>query len=173
MVINPIHHIDNVGSVDNIMKQNNDDNSSLITIVGSKMAIKGFKFNFIGALDACKDCKLYQVCMTNLEPNRLYEVIEVRKIEHKCLIHENGAKTVVVKEPPQDLMVKSRFAIEGVILTLQSSGADCPEIDCEHWDLCNNGLVRSGDRVRIVKKNNPVTCLLGKPLSLVLASRVQ
>jgi len=154
------------------MKQKNDENDYLITIVGTKMATKGLQFAFHGPTQVCKECKLFRVCMTNLEPKRLYEIAEIRKVEHKCPVHEDGAKTVVVIEPPQDLVVKSRFAVEGVIFTLQAPGVGCPNQSCEHWDHCNNGYIRTGDRVRIVQKLHPISCQAGKKLSLVKVSRV-
>ncbi len=154
------------------MKPTNEEKVTAITIVGSKMAKKGLQFIFSGPTKKCKDCKLFRVCMTNLEPNRLYEITEVREVDHKCPIHEDGAKTVEVIEPPQNLIVKSRLAIEGVILTWQPPGVDCSNQTCPYWDQCNTPLFRSGDRVRIVHKLEHISCTEGKQLTLVLASRV-
>ncbi|MFQ6124732.1 MAG: UPF0179 family protein [Candidatus Heimdallarchaeota archaeon] len=154
------------------MKPKNEKKVSAITIVGSKMAKEGLQFIFSGPTTACKDCKLFRVCMTNLEPNRLYEITKVRAVDHKCSIHEDGVKTVEVIEPPQTLIVKSRLAIEGVILTWQPPGVDCSNLTCPHWDQCKTLLFRSGDRVRIVHKLEPISCMEGKQLALVLASRV-
>ena len=155
------------------MDPKKEEATSIITLVGAKMATKGLQFTFLGTAKECKDCKLFQVCGTNLEPNRLYEITEVRGVEHKCPVHEGGVKTVVVTEPPQKLVIKSRFAIEGVILTFQPPGVDCPNYACEYWDHCNNGFVRTGDRVRIIEKLQSIPCSTGKQISLVLASRVQ
>ena len=154
------------------MKPKNEENDFAITIVGSKMAKKGLRFTFLGPTKGCMDCKLFRVCMTNLEPNRLYEITEVREVEHKCPIHEGGVKTVVVIEPPQPLVVKSRFAIEGVILTMQPPVVDCSNQNCTHWDQCNTPLFQPRDRVRIIQKLMSISCAEEKQLALVMASRV-
>jgi len=103
--------------------------TGIITCVGKNQARIGYQFRFIGVIEECKKCKdgLRGICIEGLLKNHVYEVIEVRDINHECPIHKDGVTVVEVKFVPFEIAVKSNQAHEGSVIKI-------PIIRCEVQD---------------------------------------
>jgi len=138
--------------------------------VGAKLARPGMKFLHGTPNKICKSCKYYRVCMGNLEPGRVYEVVRVRPIKHECPLHEGGVIVVEVKEAEVYALIYRRLAIEGAIITYHPIFCENP---CSLSNLCVPLGLKDGDKCKIIKVLEKVDCPLGKPLSKCLLLRVQ
>lgn len=141
-----------------------------ITIVGLKQAKRGFTFIHEGPLKECEACSLFRVCMTNLEPRRVYEVVEVLEKVFPCNFHEDGARIVRVLEPDLKVAIESRYAFPQGIITFKPQ--ECEEILCQNYDICVPRGLREGDRGKILEVIGQVQCRLGRPLLLAAFHRV-
>ena len=143
----------------------------MITIVGKKQAREGFVFLHKGKPEKCSDCKFCKVCVEKLEPNRVYEVIEVREQQMPCLLHEDGAQVVVVQEAAIRTTIPVKWAFEGAVVTFQPRECNYPE--CESYSLCNPVGIIPGDRCKIVESKGRVACQTetGRLLAIVLLRR--
>jgi len=131
--------------------------NSKITIVGKTQARLGFSFVHKGASSKCAECRYQKVCIENLEPNRVYEVVGIRDREVPCLIHERGAQVVEVKEAIIQTTIPSRSAYEGAVLTFKPK--ECSKIECENYELCHPQGIKEGDKCKIVKiKEKKIEC---------------
>jgi hypothetical protein len=109
---------------------------TILTAVGKKQARIGYKFRYLGPCENYESCEesLRKVCVSNLEKNHVYEVIEIRKVEHKCNVHKDGIVIVMVKPVPFTVAIKSNFAYAGSNINYRPF--DCDEVDCELYDYC-------------------------------------
>jgi len=141
-----------------------------ITIVGLKQAKKDFLFLHEGPLKECEGCDLYKVCMMNLEPKRVYKVVEVRERVFPCKFHEEGAKVVKVVEPELRVAIESRYAFPQGIITYKTQ--ECKENACANYTNCVPHGLGDGDRGKILEIIGQVQCPLGRPLVLVAFRRL-
>ncbi len=147
-----------------------ENGKSWITIVGWNQAKEGFRFLHEGPLKACEDCKLFHVCMLNLEPKRVYEVVEVREKAFPCTFHEKGARVVRVVEADYRVTIDRKYAFPGGIITYTPQ--DCRESSCEHYRQCVPHGLTKGDRGKLLELLDPVACPLGRPLVLAVLRRL-
>ena len=138
----------------------------IITLIGNKQAKIGYKFLHLGHLKQCEECKLFQVCMKNLKPDREYEVIEVRPKKHECLIHEDGVTVVGVKERAIKTLLPGKIAFEGAKITFHPN--TCNNMDCEFYKLCNVNI-KEGEKCRIeeIDSQKKIKCENNLKLRLV------
>ncbi len=118
--------------------------TGILTLVGVKQAKKGAKFVHIGHAELCEDCELYKVCIGNLEPKRIYEIIDVRNIEHPCKIHEDGVRVVEVEYSNIQAALEAKQAITGATITY--SPIECDFYDCPYIDICKPSGLFEGDK---------------------------
>jgi uncharacterized protein (UPF0179 family) len=144
----------------------------IITIVGKKQAREGFTFLHRGKPEKCNKCRFCRVCVEKLEPNRVYEVVEVREQQMPCLLHEDGAQVVEVREATMRTTIPVREVFEGAVVSFNSR--ECKHPECRNYDLCHPVGLETGDRCKIVESMGRVECLLdtGKPLAIVLLRRI-
>ena len=106
----------------------------MITLIGKDLAKEGQEFIFLGPSDDCENCRFKSSCVGNLELNRKYVINEVRDIEQKCPIHDEGKVVPVDVELAQiHLLTSSKNIFEGSTFTYDAP--DCDE-KCEFHDLC-------------------------------------
>jgi len=148
------------------------DPKNKITIVGSKQAREGFTFIHRGPAEKCVECEFRKVCSENLEVNRVYEVVGVRKRQLFCTIHEDGARVVEVREAPVRTTIPIREAFEGATSTWKLGG--CERGDCENYDLCHPLGLEPGDRCKVVEVVGRMDCPsdASSPLAIVLLHRM-
>ncbi|MHA1831325.1 MAG: UPF0179 family protein [Candidatus Helarchaeota archaeon] len=108
----------------------------ILTLIGKKQAKIGYKFRFIGQCSNYNNCKefLRNICINNLEKNQVYEIIEVRKVYHDCIVHLDGVCTVKVKNTPIIIAINSKFAHEGAIL--KYIPIKCNNEGCKFHEFC-------------------------------------
>ncbi len=140
----------------------------IITLLGVKLAKQGVSFLYCGSTEECDRCKLYHVCHENLESERIYRVVEVRESHHDCPVHEGGVSVVVVDESPIKILLDSRKAIEGSVISYST-------VECDHYDYCDLkelcipvGLL-DGDRCRVQHIDAEVSEECKKGLKFVVA----
>lgn len=139
-----------------------------LTLIGIKLAKKNRKFLFNGAAEECKNCNssLKAVCLDNLEKGRIYEITNVRKIVHPCLLHEEGVTVVEIKRATIQSALDRKLSHEGATITFHF---DCNEVACSNSPFCKPLGIQSGEKFKITKiiRNLPQACKKGKKLVLV------
>jgi uncharacterized protein (UPF0179 family) len=140
--------------------------------VGKTQAREGFVFINKGGTDKCGECRFHRVCVENLEPNRVYEVVGIREREIPCIIHENGARVVEVVEPQTKMAIPLKEGFEGAVFTFIPR--ECDNSNCDKRDLCFPLGIESGDRCKIVEVVGRVECALESknPLAIILLRRM-
>lgn len=139
-------------------------------MVGLKQAKEGFLFLHEGPVKECEGCRLFKVCMMNLEPKRVYQVVEVREKVFPCTFHEEGARVVKVMEPALQVAIESRYVFPQGIITYTPQ--DCDEADCENYRHCvPHGLI-AGDKGKIVEIIGPLQCRFEQSLVRVALRRM-
>ncbi len=138
----------------------------ILTLVGVKQAKKGAKFVHIGHAKLCEDCELFKVCIGNLEPNRIYQIIDIRNIEHPCKIHEDGVRVVEVEYSNIKAVLEAKQAIPGATITYSPIG--CDFYHCPHIDICKPSGLFEGDKCIIEEVLEKIDeCRAGKALRVV------
>ena len=140
-----------------------------ITVVGVKQARPGYTFLFSGPADSCRQCEYYRACSGSLESERVYRVMKVLKKELPCILESDKGRVVEVEESSKEVLVDSKSAIAGAIITL--SLTDCKRYECKNRDRCFPLGLLGGDRCKILQVGDEITCPLGPRLVLVLAQR--
>jgi uncharacterized protein (UPF0179 family) len=145
--------------------------STILTLVGTKQAKVGLTFLHCGAVENCRDCKLFNVCQ-KLEPGRVYEVVRSRGIVHPCAIHEGGVTLAEVKEASILAMLDSRSCIPGASMAYRQS--KCAHSDCARIRDCIPFGLHEGDKFRIeeVVSRIPGKCPNGEQLTLCRVKRI-
>ncbi len=141
-----------------------------ITMVGLKQAKEGFRFLHEGPSKECEGCRLFQVCMMNLEPKRVYQVVEVLEKVFPCPFHEEGARVVKVVEPDLQVAIDRRYVFPQGIITFIPQ--DCDEGNCEHYPHCVPHGLTAGDKGKIVAIIGPLQCHSERSLVLVTLRRM-
>lgn len=126
------------------------------------MAVKGIEFRYTGEAPECMDCPVKTVCH-GLEKGKMYKVVDPRKKEHDCRVHQDG-KVVAVQfeEAPLRIAVPKKMAVEGAIITLDQAACDIRW--CENADLCSREYIPLGKKAKIIVVDNRVVCQKGEVL---------
>ncbi len=148
------------------------DDLSVFTLIGEKQAKIGFKFLFTQAASECNNCNLKPVCIDNLNPRTIYEIIEVRDVIHECPIH--GRVSVVRVRPAEiEVVIPSRNVFVNAIISYEP--IVCENYACPYHDLCEPIGLEKGDKVKIIKimdNKFKEKCKEKHSLSLVLLRKV-
>ncbi|MEM3516199.1 MAG: UPF0179 family protein [Candidatus Bathyarchaeia archaeon] len=144
---------------------------SKITIIGKHQARLGYSFLFNKPLTLCLKCKYYKVCMEGLESGRIYVIKKVlKKAIDECKIHFNGGKLIEVEEAKIEANINSKEAILEAIMEFHP--IECKNILCKNYSKCSPLGLRNGDKCKVVKVLDKVTCPLGFPLVFVHLQRL-
>lgn len=123
----------------------------MITLIGKDLAQKGNTFIFYGPTDECELCRFKSTCIDSLEPNRKYEILDVKDNEQKCPIHaENAVVPVEVKRADIKLLTPSKNVFEGS--TFNYCINECNE-SCEFKKYCIPDGLHENDKCIIMKNN--------------------
>ncbi len=125
----------------------------MITLVSSAIAKKGYTFIHEGEVPReCRACKLKMTCIDNLERGRRYTIVEVRDIEHPCLLG-GKVKVVEVSEPEIVLFLDSKLVFKGMSVVYK------PECKgCEVADMCMPSGLKRGDKITITEILGDTPC---------------
>lgn len=120
----------------------------MYSLVSRPFARVGYKFIQLEA-DECKKCKLYEVCMGKLKPNRPYEIIEVTDKTFKCTMH---GKVVLVKVRPAPIEanIPAKMAFEGATIKLDLSFTSNCSVTCIEYSYCHPEGLKNGDKCQIL-----------------------
>ena len=140
-----------------------------ITIVGLKQARPGYTFLYSGATDSCRQCDYYSPCVGSLEDGRVYAVTKVINKELPCILQSGHGKVVEVDESNKEILIDAKLGIPGAIITVDL--VPCKRLDCKHRDRCFPLGLMSGDKCKVLKVCDEVTCPLGPRLVGVLVQR--
>jgi uncharacterized protein (UPF0179 family) len=141
-----------------------------ITLVGSRQAKEGFVFLHEGTLTECKECDYFKVCMMNLEPKRVYKIIEVREKLFPCNFHEDGARVVKVVETGQKVVIDRKYVFPQGIITYKPQ--ECTENTCEHYLQCLPLGLEDGNKGKIIEVIGQIQCPHERSLVLVTLRRL-
>ncbi|MHA1166202.1 MAG: UPF0179 family protein [Candidatus Hodarchaeales archaeon] len=137
-----------------------EDSQKYVTLLGTRVAKKGFKFVYEGKTETCSNCRLSSACLSNLEAGNVYEVVEVKQVQHSgCKLHSQGAVTVYVVPIHLEINVKSDKVKEGNIVTYKDLRIECNSINCENFRACCPAYIQPDKKFRIVQKIESLKCL--------------
>ena len=141
-------------------------------MIGESQAKAGNRFEYLGPIGECKDCKFFKVCHLNLEKGRVYEVVGVRKITQPCPVHEEKVQTVEVKEPEFEILMDRARSLEGV--TVSYKRKPCYQFQCPHYEICQPTGLRDTDRLQVIEIMTPkvVDCKEKRTLKHVKVKRI-
>lgn len=142
----------------------------IVTLIGIKQAKVGFSFVHEGSLKECTGCKLFEVCMKNLDQGRVYRITGVRDKLFSCKVHDEGVRVVEVVEPSIEGTLESRLIFPAGIITFQPQ--ECDETSCEYYPKCFPKGLTKGDRCKIVSVSDRIKCPLNRPLVFVTLQRL-
>ncbi len=129
------------------------DKKPIITLIGESLAKKNFKFFFMGKSEKnkeCDKCPTNNVCLSNLETNRVYQIVEVREIKHPCKIHLGEVvKVVECVLADVETIIESNQCFVGATQIYQKP--ECDEYDCPYKELCFPEYLKEGDRIKILE----------------------
>ncbi|MHA1371172.1 MAG: UPF0179 family protein [Promethearchaeota archaeon] len=153
-----------------------EDDNYVVTLVLKSVAKKGYDFYHENEYDDCKSCKLYQICMKNLQKHRTYKVVDVRNsVVHKCPndYFKEDLVVVRVKECPIEVAFPIRKVFENI--QIKYHPIPCPEKSCKYFENCNppNKILVKGMPVvclKIIKKIKD-ECKYKKDLGIILVKR--
>ncbi|MEM1657540.1 MAG: UPF0179 family protein [Candidatus Jordarchaeales archaeon] len=136
-----------------------------LTLVGSMQAKIGFRFVHYGSAEPCNSCQLKKVCIENLEPGRIYEVVNVRELTHPCTLHENGVRAVEVILSVVPAALEPKQAVKGATIVYRD--VECA-YNCTNIDVCKPSALKPGDRCIVEEVNGNIVCPMGKSMKVVL-----
>jgi uncharacterized protein (UPF0179 family) len=131
----------------------------MLTVIGKKLAKEGLEFTYLGPVTDCKECKVRNICF-HLEKGTKYRVVDVRKVNHDCPVHEGGVTVVQVEEVPRDAIVSRKLAIEGS--TISYERPRCRQRSCENWSLCFVPGLEQGYKKKVTSVGERVECRAGQ-----------
>ncbi len=135
-----------------------ENKRTIITLVGTRQARKGFSFLNEGPLKECENCTLFKVCVAKLEAGRVYMVTSIRDKIFPCPIHEEGVQVVEIVEPDIQANIERRLAFPCGTITFQPQ--QCKEVACSAYTKCVPHGIKTGDKCRIVEVKEKVVCPL-------------
>jgi len=142
----------------------------IVTLVSAGQARVGMIFIHRGLGPKCEDCEYSQVCVGNLEPDRVYEIAKVRDKTLSCGQYETEMQVVEVFDAEIPAAITAKQAIEGAVITFQMS--DCGEEGCNDCELCFPTGLRAGDRCEVLSVTGSLPCSEGLLLKKVSLRRV-
>ena len=140
-----------------------------VTLIGVGQAEVGRVFINKGLGSRCNSCNYANVCVKNLEPERIYKIAKVRKKKLACNLHEGEMQVVEVVEAELPAAIASKLAIERAIVTF--SQQDCHIQNCTSYDLCFPIGLIDGDRCEVSEIIENLHCSQGLSLKKVLLRR--
>ncbi|MEM3013041.1 MAG: UPF0179 family protein [Candidatus Bathyarchaeia archaeon] len=130
----------------------------IVTLIGSGQAKVGTVFIHKGAGSKCSECEYSKVCVHNIEPGRIYEIVGVRDKILFCKQYETEMKVVEVTNAKIPSSLPSKQAITGAIVVFNAP--ECKNEGCERYELCFPLGLKDGDRCEVVEVTETFQCPL-------------
>lgn len=140
-----------------------------LTLIDSKTAKVGYEFINYGDTDECRDCKLINACIKNLENGRKYRIVNTRDIEHDCKI-TGRALLVEVEECDVFGVLDQRKAFVGS--KIEFVPVSCDNIFCNNMKYCKPEGLKNGDACKILDATGKIECEMGNDFVLVKLKRL-
>jgi uncharacterized protein (UPF0179 family) len=96
----------------------------------------------------------------NIEPNRVYKIIEVRDKRLQCMQYETEMSVIEVTDAEIPSSLPAKQAIPGAIVTLKAS--ECQNEACVSYELCHPVGLKDGDRCEVLEVTENLECPEGK-----------
>jgi len=135
------------------------DSKRIVTLIGSGQAKIGTVFIHKGPGSKCSECEYSKVCVHNIEPGHVYEIVGVRDKVLFCKQYETEMRVVEVVNAKVPSSLPSKQAIAGAIIVFQMP--QCGNEECERYELCFPLGLRDGDRCEVVEVTETFQCPLG------------
>ena len=133
----------------------------IVTLVGKGQAKVGKVFIHRGPGSKCAECKYSQVCVENVKPGRVYEIVKVRDKTLFCEQYEMEMRVVEVVNAKIPAATSAKQAIPGAVITFRTPR--CEEEKCVFHDICFPEGLKSGDRCVVLEVIQNVQCPLDFP----------
>jgi len=131
----------------------------MLTVIGKKQAKEGMEFTFFGPISNCKECKVRNICF-HLEKGTKYRVVSLRNVVHECPMHEHGVMVVQVEVVQRSAVLPRKIALEGSTISYETP--KCSQRGCEHYQACFLSGLDPGQKKKVVKVMDKVTCIIGQ-----------
>jgi uncharacterized protein (UPF0179 family) len=131
----------------------------IVTLIGSGQAKPGTVFIHRGPGSKCLDCEYSKVCVQNVEPGRVYEIVSVRDRFLACRQYEMEMRVVEVTDAKIPSSLPTKQAIRGVIIIFQAP--ECGNERCESYSVCFPLGLKAGDRCEVLEVTETFQCSLG------------
>jgi uncharacterized protein (UPF0179 family) len=142
----------------------------IVTLISSGQARVGTAFIHRGAGSKCEDCEYFRVCVKNLEPERVYEIVKVRERTLPCSQYEAEMHVVEVVDARMLAAIPAKQAIAGAVVTLKTR--ECTEEICENREICFPTGLKAGDRCEVLSVTESLRCSEGFLLKKAFLQRV-
>jgi len=143
--------------------------STLLSITVAKV---GYEFIFYKN-DKCFECKFRSICMNRIVDGRVYRVKKVINTMDNIFCPLTDSKMVLVKVELADLettIVENLPLAEKIII--KRSQIDCKLVECKYKEICFPKGLYSGDKIKIIKINQPIRCPLNFRLRKIIVKPV-
>jgi len=143
--------------------------STLLSITVAKV---GYEFIFYKN-DKCFECKFRSICMNRIVDGRVYRVKKVINTMDNIFCPLTDSKMVLVKVELADLettIVENLPLAEKIII--KRSQIDCKLVECKYKEICFPKGLYSGDKIKIIKINQPIGCPLNFRLRKIIVKPV-
>lgn len=139
------------------------ESETVITLIGSRLAVPGNEFIYRGPSGECEKCKIKNICL-NLDKKKKYRIVGLRNgMELECMLHDTGVKAVEVVACPILAVIESRKAFNGSRMTYEAPECDK---DCQNFTLCHPEGAASGEKYTICEVFSEEIGPCGKGLTL-------
>ncbi len=142
----------------------------IVTLIGVGQAHVGTVFIHRGPGSKCGICEYSQVCVKNVEPERVYRIVRVREKTLPCRQYETEMQVVEVVSAEISAAILSKKAIAGVVIAFQTP--ECKVEGCENYSLCFPTGLRDRDRCEVSGVTGSLQCPGGLALKTVSLRRV-
>lgn len=121
----------------------------MITLIGKDLAKEGNEFVFYGPAEECESCRVKSSCIGSLEKGHKYKIVEVRDVEQKCALHNEGKVNVVIVEEAETIICTQSKVFEGSNFNFENF--ECDDLDCDFRELCFAEGINSGDKCTFIE----------------------
>ena len=128
----------------------------IVTLVSIGQARVGTAFLHRGSGTKCENCEYLQVCVKNLEPQRVYKIVKVRDKTLHCRQYDSEMQVVEVLDAEIPAAIPAKQAIEGAVIMFQVR--DCSQESCENSETCFPEGLRAGDRCEVLSVTESLPC---------------
>ncbi|MCG2863362.1 MAG: UPF0179 family protein [Vulcanisaeta sp.] len=136
-----------------------DHGKRIMTLISKEQAVVGRTFRLYSIPNECRECRLFNICVSRLKLGRVYRIVEVRHVglpqPNKCLLTGEDMVPVIVEEQPIIAPIPVNLFIEGVTITYTKPRVICDEL---RMYVPNDQVLREGVKIKLLKELGRVRC---------------